>query len=47
MKGQLMLDMDPVLLSQRLWSWIQLTQKDDDNTALAFNNVEPLNGFEF
>ena len=47
LKDQLMLDMDPVLLSQRLWSWIQLCLKDDDNTALAFNNVEPLNGFEF
>ena len=41
LKDQYMLDVDPVLLSQRLWSWIQLCLKDDDNTALAFNNVEP------
>ena len=47
LKGSLMLDMDPVLLSQRLWSWIQLCLKDDDNMELAFNNVEALNGLEF
>jgi hypothetical protein len=47
LKNSLLLDMDPVLLSQRLWSWIQLCLKDDDNMELAFNNVEPLNGLEF
>ena len=47
LKETLMLDMDPVWLSQRLWSWVQLCLKDDDNIQLAFNNVEPLNGLEF
>ena len=35
LRSSLMLDMDPVLLSQRLWSWIQLCLKDDDNSTIA------------
>ena len=42
-----MLDMDPVLLSQRLWSWIQLTIPENDNLMIAFNNGEQLNGLDF
>ena len=41
-----MIDMDPVLLSQRVWSWIQLTRHDNGNAELKSNDGEALNGLE-
>ena len=47
LKQSLMIDSDPVLLSQRLWSWIQLCIPETDNAMTMFNNGEALNGLEF
>ena len=47
LKHSLMLDMDPVLLSQRLWSWVQLCLKEGSNAEFTFNDCEALSGLEF
>ena len=39
LKGSLMIDMDPVLLSQRVWPWIQLTLHDKSNAELALGSA--------
>ena len=42
----LALDADPVQVSQRIWSWLQIPLLDSGTPELDSNNAEPLNGLE-
>ena len=46
LKDELTIDTDPIMLSRRVWSWIQLTLHDNSNTKLKLTNSEALNGLE-
>ena len=47
MKCSLMMDIHPVTLSQRLWSWLQLTIQGVAEMETEFGNITPLMGAEF
>ena len=42
----LAIDADPVQVSQRIWSWLQIPLMGSGTTELDFNNAEKLNGLE-
>jgi hypothetical protein len=42
----LCLDADPVQVSQRIWSWLQIPLLGTGTTEVDFNNTETLNGLE-
>jgi hypothetical protein len=45
-KCALMMDIHPVTLSQRLWSWLQLTIQSVAKMETEFGNITPLRGAE-